>query len=154
LSHYKCGICAAGFNTFVSYNSHKCLQEKPFRSVEKFLTQTEEVMQNNFKKFDNEKPRWSLLPMDAVEEVVKVLTFGAHKYGDNNWLEHADEVKWSRYSSALLRHMAKFQTGADKDVDSNLPELAHIACNALMLLAYQLHAKGVDDRFKAKKEKT
>lgn len=29
------------------------------------------------------KPRWELLPIEVMEEVVKVYTFGAEKYGVN-----------------------------------------------------------------------
>lgn len=36
-------------------------------------------------KLDAGKTRWDLLPLRTVEEIVKVYTFGAGKYGDNNW---------------------------------------------------------------------
>ena len=32
------------------------------------------------KKYDQMKPKWHLLPMNEINEVVKVLTFGAEKY--------------------------------------------------------------------------
>lgn len=35
-------------------------------------------------KLDAGKTRWDLLPLRTVEEIVKVYTFGAGKYGDNN----------------------------------------------------------------------
>ena len=34
-------------------------------------------------KFDTDKLRWDLLPMEVIEECVKILTFGAKKYDDN-----------------------------------------------------------------------
>jgi len=36
-------------------------------------------------KYDEDKPRWDLLPFTEVEKVVKVLTMGAKKYADGNW---------------------------------------------------------------------
>ena len=36
-------------------------------------------------KLDFDKLRWDLLPIECVEEIVRVLTFGAKKYDDNNW---------------------------------------------------------------------
>lgn len=38
------------------------------------------------KKFDNDKPMMNLLPFEALEEVAKVLTYGANKYGKDNAL--------------------------------------------------------------------
>lgn len=35
-------------------------------------------------KYDQEKPRWSLLPWDVLEWVVKVLTFGSKKFTEQN----------------------------------------------------------------------
>ena len=37
------------------------------------------------KKYDGEKPQMYLLPPKAITEVAKVLTFGASKYGPDNW---------------------------------------------------------------------
>jgi hypothetical protein len=91
-------------------------------------------------KFDFDKPDWSLLPMGSVEEVVKVLTRGAAKYERDNWqrVDHAE----NRYASALMRHMAAHQMGERLDSESGLSHLAHVACNALFLLWFQLNDKG------------
>jgi hypothetical protein len=102
----------------------------------------------SFKKFDSGKLRWNLMPEEALEEVMKVLQHGASKYGDFNWVDNASEVEHTRYINALERHLKKVKRGIDTDPDSGLPELAHIACNALMLLQYQLLKLGIDDRRK------
>lgn len=36
-------------------------------------------------KYDGEKLRYDLLPVEALEQITKVLTYGAKKYSDNNW---------------------------------------------------------------------
>ena len=36
-------------------------------------------------KFDFGKAQWSLLPWDDVEQIVRVLEFGAKKYTPENW---------------------------------------------------------------------
>lgn len=99
-----------------------------------------------FKKNDQKKLKWNLSPIEALEEVVKVLEFGAERYGAKNWLENSSEVQWSRYMNALERHFVKFKKGQDYDEESNLLELAHLATNSLMLLQYQLLGLGIDDR--------
>lgn len=46
-------------------------------------------------KFDNGKLRYDLLPFASIDEVVKVLTFGAEKYVDNNWQLVKGPEKWT-----------------------------------------------------------
>lgn len=94
-------------------------------------------------KFDSEKNRVDLLPVDALEEISKVFTFGADKYGDRNWEKG---MEWHRPYGALLRHLWAYWKGETYDPESRLPHLAHAGCNLLFLLSYQLRGKGVDDR--------
>lgn len=101
------------------------------------------------KKFDGGKERLDLLPVDAVTEVVRVIGFGAAKYGDRNWEQGMD---WSRMYGAMLRHSFAFWSGEDTDPESGLPHMAHAACCALMLLAYQSRAIGADNRPLDKRE--
>jgi hypothetical protein len=86
-------------------------------------------------KKDAGKPRWELLPLDPVEMVVRVLTFGAAKYSDDGWrkVENAKE----RYFGALLRHIFAFRRGEWLDPESGLPHIAHALCNLVIL--YELH---------------
>jgi hypothetical protein len=82
-------------------------------------------------KFDDDKPRWDLLPLNPIEDIVKVLTFGATKYGPNNWrgVENAKE----RYFAALLRHIVAYRKGEYKDPETGLPHIAHALCNLVFL---------------------
>lgn len=90
-------------------------------------------------KHDQEKPRMDLLPMDALVEVAKVLTFGAKKYGDHNWEKG---IAVHRLRAAQLRHDAAVEMGELYDSESGLIHTAHKACDALMELAMRLrHGK-------------
>lgn len=84
------------------------------------------------KKYDREKPRWDLLPLRILTPVVEVLTFGASKYGPNNWQNLVDFE--ARYTAALCRHLAAWQSGERLDPESGLPHLAHMICNLIFLL--------------------
>lgn len=94
-------------------------------------------------KFDAGKPRWELLPFDALDEVAAVLHFGAKKYGSRNWEKG---MAWGRFLGAALRHLGAWARGKNIDSESQLPHLAHAACCVLMLLALTTRGVGTDDR--------
>lgn len=96
-------------------------------------------------KFDAGKLRLELLPAESLEEIAKVLAFGAIKYSDHNW---RNGMKWSRLLGALLRHTFAFMRGEDKDPETGLSHLAHAGCCILFLLSYEKFKPELDDRFK------
>ncbi len=90
-------------------------------------------------KHDQGKQRWSLIPLDAMSEVVRVLTKGAAKYTSGGWA-HVEDAK-ERYSDALLRHIVAWLRGERNDPEWNIHHLAHGTCNILFLLALDLRGK-------------
>jgi hypothetical protein len=82
-------------------------------------------------KYDSGKPRWDLVPWAEMQDVVQVLTFGAHKYGANNW-KHVPEAQ-ERYFAAALRHLVAWKSGEVLDPESGLPHLAHAVSSLLFL---------------------
>lgn len=96
-------------------------------------------------KQDEGKLRYDLLPFDAVDEVVEVLTYGINKYPkpEENWRQNSTKEDIKRYEAALLRHMSDLMQGKVIDVGtldkpgSGLPHIAHIATNALFIIALQ-----------------
>jgi hypothetical protein len=91
-------------------------------------------------KHDSTKPDYSLLPFGAVDEVVKVLTYGAQKYDRFNW-EHVEDI---RYQAAALRHISSYMQGEKYDPETGINHLAHAVCSLLFLVEF--------DRQSAKKE--
>ena len=85
------------------------------------------------RKDDSGKLPWSLLPSDAVEEVVKVLGYGAKRYTERNWEKG---VLYSRVFDAMMRHSWAWFRGENNDKDSGITHLAHAVCDGLFLLAY------------------
>ena len=88
------------------------------------------------KKYDQGKPRYDLTPVYAEEEVVKVLTFGAELYGDENWREV--ENARSRYVAAAKRHIAEYRKGIRADKDTGLHPLAHAVCDLMFVVELDL----------------
>ncbi len=95
------------------------------------------------KKFDIGKPRWSLFPFRAAEEIVKVLTFGAEKYEVDNW-KRVPEPK-DRYFSAMLRHLSAWNEGERDDEESGLHHLGHAGCCLLFLIWFDLEGEASSD---------
>lgn len=87
-------------------------------------------------KYDGEKPQWHLLPFDALEETVKVLTWAAKtKYGPHNWKFVTNPRV--RYISALYRHLLKYMMGEKTDADSGLSPLSHALCDLIFLIWHE-----------------
>lgn len=94
----------------------------------------------NGKKNDNyltkdSKPMWHLLPLNVVEHVVKVLTFGAIKYGEDDWKQFITKGNnEQRYFSACLRHLTAWQRGENYDHETKQHHLAHALCCIIFIL--------------------
>ena len=97
------------------------------------------------KKFDANKARYDLLPAKALDEVVKIYTFGSLKYGDHNWRKG---LIWSRVFGALMRHAWAFWRGEDRDKESGHLHLAHATWCCLTLIEYYHIHRKLDDRVK------
>lgn len=84
-------------------------------------------------KYDSGKPEFSLLPPYALEEVAKVLTYGANsKYGRDNWKNVPDGEY--RYLNAAYRHLNAYIKGEKADPETGLNHLAHLTCCVLFML--------------------
>ena len=59
-------------------------------------------------KYDQDKLRWDLIPLEAVEECVKILTFGAQKYGENRSTRVEAFFKFTLPSYCPSRHKNTF----------------------------------------------
>lgn len=96
-------------------------------------------------RYDQDKLDWSLVPMQHLEGMVRVLMFGTKKYAPHNWRKGFPP---SRITNSLQRHLNAFNTGEDIDPESGLPHTAHILCNALFLAGNQAEHPEMDDRYK------
>jgi hypothetical protein len=88
------------------------------------------------RKFDGNKLEYGLLPPFALEETVKVLTFGAQKYERDNWKRVPDSKR--RYFDALQRHVWAWKQGEQIDPESGLHHLAHAMCCLMFLYEHDI----------------
>jgi hypothetical protein len=102
--------------------------------------QREKVLEDQKKsttaiRYDSGKADWSLMPWEAVEEINKVLEFGAKKYAKHNW-QQGEGFSYTRVLNSLLRHVFSYMRGEDLDPESGLSHMAHAGCNVLFILYY------------------
>lgn len=91
-----------------------------------------ETLTEQGQKHDSNKPRYDLLPPIAIDEMAKVMTFGAEKYAPDNW-RHVDNAI-DRYRAALLRHSFAMLRGEKLDPETGLPHAAHAMCCASFIV--------------------
>jgi len=84
-----------------------------------------------FVKHDKGKLRYDLIPPKIWEALAEVFTYGAVKYGENNWRE-CDNPQ--RFIAALYRHLIAWQKGEIYDAESGIHHLAHAMVNVAFLL--------------------
>lgn len=95
-------------------------------------------------RYNTGKNRLELVPYELIEEVGKVLTYGAAKYtiteedgtivdGSRNWEKG---MSWRSVLGSLKRHILEFEKGNLKDEESQLGHLSHAATNIAFLLRY------------------
>ena len=83
------------------------------------------------------------IPVDVLLEWGQVYTFGAKKYGRDNWRKGTD---WHEFYGSVLRHLFAFWGGEDIDPESGQSHIVQGIWNLGTLRYYQLHDLGKDDR--------
>jgi len=102
-------------------------------------------MDNKGDRFNEGKPKWSLVPQSALIPMVRVLEFGAEKYAAHNWMKGLSVVE---ICESLKRHLDAFMEGEDNDPESLLSHIGHMQCNTLFLSWMMQNRPDMDDRFK------
>lgn len=101
--------------------------------------------ENDGLRYNDGKPRWDLMPFDALDVLADHYRKGAEKYAERNWEKG---MSYSSMLASLLRHASAFAQGEDIDPENGSLHSTAMAWNALGLLTYQLRNIGIDDRVK------
>lgn len=107
-------------------------------SVEEKLKRQDELIMEDKKtgiKYDSEKLRYDLIPPEVTEELAKILTHGANKYGANNWKLLENPI--DRYYAALMRHLQEWRKGNPLDDGSGESHLSHVLTNVAFLIYFE-----------------
>ena len=94
-------------------------------------------------KDDGAKPRYDLIPPEAIDGLARVLTFGAAKYAPRNW---ELGMEWGRVFAATMRHLWAWWRGEKCDPETGMSHLWHAQCCLAFLIAFEARQTGTDDR--------
>ena len=115
-------------------------------------------------RYNTNKPKWSLMDYESIEDMLRVLAYGRHKYSifaDENGVEHKGvditpeqaatmeclydaRDNWKNKTDmevpidSLQRHIAAIMKGEQNDKESGLPHIAHVMANAMF---YSYHSR-------------
>lgn len=87
-------------------------------------------------KYDADKNRLDLIPVEVLEAVGKIYTMGAAKYNDENWRKG---ISYKRIYGALLRHLFAWWRGEELDKESGYSHLWHALWGIIALVYYHLY---------------
>ncbi len=91
--------------------------------------QRQEFESGAMRDLDDNKPRYELIPVEALKRVAMLYASGAKKYSDDNWKKG---MPYKRVLGSLLRHVHNFQEG-----DVSEDHLAAVVFNAMAIMYYQ-----------------
>tara|TARA_B100001094_G_scaffold325806_1_gene380780 strand:+ start:1133 stop:1690 length:558 start_codon:yes stop_codon:yes gene_type:complete len=111
-------------------------------SMGPFLWKKTMKKENGGLRFNNNKPKLSLIPSISREIEALGWMVGAAKYGEHNWEKGMD---WSIPFNCMGRHWESINSGEWIDSETGVPHLALIMCNASMLSYYYYHDVGTND---------
>lgn len=95
------------------------------------------------RKDDSGKPRYDLIPPMPLDELAKVYTMGAAKYGDRNWERG---MQFGRVFAALMRHAWAWWRGEKCCSIDGQHHLASVAWCAFALMELEVTRGNLDDR--------
>lgn len=98
--------------------------------------------EKKFLKFNQGKLQYGLIPPLAVKSMAEIFTYGATKYGPDNWKLCKDATA---YWDALHRHLQAYALGEHVDQETGYSHLAHALANMAMLVHFDCRTQ---DTFK------
>ena len=88
-------------------------------------------------RYNKGKVKWSLVHWKSLEPLVRVLEFGASKYGAYNWQKKMNKKE---ILESAMRHLTAMMDGEVFDEESKLPHAGHLLCNVMF---YIYHSKKI-----------
>lgn len=95
-------------------------------------------------KHDTGKPDPTLIPREAIIGAASALTFGASKYGRNNFKAG---IEYTALAAAAMRHLIAWLDRENLDPESGLSHLDHCLASLCMLKFMEQRRPEMDNRY-------
>ena len=79
-------------------------------------------------RYNEGKPKWSLVEFNSLIPLVKVMEYGEKKYSRDNWKKGLDSAE---ILESLSRHLFALMQGDEIDNESGCEHIGHIMANAM-----------------------
>jgi hypothetical protein len=87
-----------------------------------------EAVKEKALRYNQDKPRWSLVHFKSLIPFVRVMEFGAKKYAPDNWKKGMDR---KQLLDCAMRHLTALMDGEENDPETGLSHMGHVICNAM-----------------------
>ena len=112
-----------------------------------FMGAKEDFLSKEGVKLDSSKPKISLIPSEAINEMAIAFTYGANKYAADNF---KGGIAYRRLLDAAFRHLLAISNGEDVDSESGNSHVGHAMASLAMLCYMMKNKPQFDDRYKDK----
>lgn len=99
-------------------------------------------------RFNEGKPRYDLLPPEALDALAQHMLVGSRKYAERNWERG---MSWGHCFAGLMRHAWAFWRGEDYDEETGTHHMIAAMWNCMALFTYYQRGIGDDTRHLVKK---
>jgi hypothetical protein len=79
-------------------------------------------------RYNDLKPKWSLVHFKSLLPMVSVLEYGCEKYARDDWKRGLDKKE---ILESMMRHLIDLMDADKYDSESGLHHIGHIMCNAM-----------------------
>lgn len=117
----------------VSPETPECPTAKIIEDLSPILEQEFLEIVQKADRFNEGKPKWSLVHYESLVPMIRVLEFGATKYAPFNWQK---PMNTTEILESMQRHLAALFDGEIYDKESGVSHMGHIQCNAMF---YNFH---------------
>jgi hypothetical protein len=102
-------------------------------------------------RFNDGKPRYDLMPPEALDALAAHFAAGAKKYSERNWERG---MSWGHCFAGLMRHSWAFWRGEDYDQETGTHHMICAMWNCMALFTYFTRGIGEDTRHKSNRQST
>jgi hypothetical protein len=100
-----------------------------------FKTIKDNIMNNQNIKQDAGKLRFDLVPLEMLEYIAEIFTYGLKDHAEGSW----KEVEPERYYAAMFRHLNSWRKGDYLDLESGKHHLKHALWNLAVINYLEEH---------------